>query len=134
MTHKILIVEDDSDDQLLFIETISSIDPFFECHTVDNGSEALDFLHNTTTLPSLILLDLNMPLMNGYEFLEKVKKIDRLKDIPVVIFSTSKSPQDIQRTQKLGAKSFFTKAFDLDVLKADLTKVLFDESIYGHYE
>ena len=128
MKHKILIVDDDEDDQLLFVETILTIDPFFLCDSVGNGSEALTYLQNTNTLPSLILLDLNMPLMNGYIFLEKLKKIDDLKHIPVAIFSTSKSLQDKEITRKLGADYFFTKPGDINVLKNDLIKVLFPKN------
>lgn len=128
MTHKILIVEDDIDDQILFIETIHSIDPFFECDTVGNGAEGINYLLNTNTLPSLILLDLNMPLMNGYEFLENIKKMDAFKNIPVTIFSTSNAPQDIERTRRLGAKSFFKKSTTLGELKFNLIKVLFQET------
>lgn len=125
MSHKILIVEDDIDDQIFFIEAINSIDQYFECVTVGNGAEALDHLNNTNTLPSIILLDLNMPLMNGYVFLEKVKEIPDFKKIPVVIFSTSASPNDRDRTKKLGATSFFTKSSNMADLKTALTKILY---------
>jgi CheY-like chemotaxis protein len=125
MAHKILIVEDDIDDQVLFIETIGSIDPFIECTTVGNGAEALDHLKHTNTLPSLILLDLNMPLMNGYDFLEKINKMDEFFEIPVVIFSTSTSTKDKERTIKLGAKSFFTKSNNIKDLRSNLVSVLY---------
>ena len=127
MSHKILIVEDDIDDQIFFIEAINSIDPYFECVTVGNGAEALDHLSNTNTLPSIILLDLNMPLMNGYVFLEKIKAISDFKNIPVTIFSTSTSVKDQARTKKLGAKSFFTKSENTTDLKVALTKILYSE-------
>jgi CheY-like chemotaxis protein len=125
MMHKILVVEDDVEDQILFLETIYSIDPDFECHCVNNGAEAIDFLNNTLTLPSVILLDLNMPLMNGYAFLEKVKTLREFADIPVFIFTTSKSAQDRERTKMLGAEGFFSKPNTLLDLRNNLHQVLF---------
>lgn len=125
MKHKVLIVEDDIDDQIIFTEILNDIDPSFETACVGNGAEALDYLESTNTLPSLILLDLNMPLMNGYDFLEKMKKILVFKNIPVVIFSTSSAVKDIERTRKLGARSFFTKSISLEEMRNNLVKVLF---------
>ena len=128
MVHKILIVEDDIEDQIFFIEAITSIDHSYETVAVGNGAEALQHLNHTNTLPSIILLDLNMPLMNGYEFLEKVKKHPDLNHIPVVIFTTSSHPGDKEKSTRLGAKSFFTKSSDPDKLKDTLTKILFEDS------
>ena len=123
MPHKVLIIEDDVEDQLLLVEAIHNIDPFCQCDCVVNGSEGISFLENTNTLPSIILLDLNMPLMNGFEFLEKVKKLGDFKDIPVYIFSTSKSMTDEAKTRKLGAKSYFIKPNNLSDLRAHLNKI-----------
>jgi len=60
-------------------------------------------------LPDIIFLDLNMPIMNGTEFLQKIKTIDRLKDIPVVIFSTTSDERATQHVKRLGAMDFITK-------------------------
>lgn len=128
MFHKILIVEDDVDDQLFFFEAIASIDPSYECAAVGDGMEALDHLNNTNTLPSIILLDLNMPLMNGYEFLEKVKKIYEFRDIPVIVFSTSTLSNDAEKAKRLGAQRFYTKPRDVKELKQMLIEVLFQRT------
>ena len=125
MKHKVLIVEDDIDDQLLFTETIHDIDPSYECACVGNGAEAISYLENTVTLPSIILLDLNMPLMNGFDFLETIKKMENFRNLPVVIFSTSSAIQDMQRTKRLGATSFFTKSNHIKEMRINLIKVLF---------
>lgn len=126
MIHKILIIEDDVEDQILFVETIHEIDSFYVCNCVGNGAEGLNFLKNTATLPSLILLDLNMPLMNGFEFLKKVQEMNEFKNIPIYIFSTSGSHHDQAQTLKLGAKGFFTKPNNVAALKASLNNIFFD--------
>ena len=125
MAHKILIVEDDVDDQILFVEAITSIDSSYDCVAVGNGMEGLEHLTNTNTLPSLVLLDLNMPLMNGYEFLEKVKRDIYFKDIPIVVFSTSNAVNDRVKTTSLGAVRFFTKPKSVSDLKVKLIEILF---------
>ncbi|RZJ31143.1 MAG: response regulator [Flavobacterium sp.] len=130
MAHKVLIIEDDVEDQILFVETIQEIDEFCQCECAGNGSEGIDYLLNTNTLPSIILLDLNMPLMNGFEFLEKVKKMDDFRHIPIYIFSTSKSMQDEAKTRKLGAKSYFMKPNNIPALRESLNKVFADASSF----
>ncbi len=125
MKHKVLIVDDDTDDQILFVEAILNIDPFCECDAVENGVEALNFLRNTNTLPSVILLDLNMPLMNGHLFLQKVKKIADFKHIPIAVFSTSTNIDDDQTSKKLGANFFFTKPNNIKDLEKAITKIMF---------
>lgn len=74
--------------------------------------------------PDLIFLDLNMPVMNVYECLAFIKNAERYKDIPVVIFTTSKNECDIEKRRKMGAELFFTKPSDFDILCSKLGKIL----------
>lgn len=123
-THKILLVDDDADDQFFFMDALNNIDNSLLCEVANNGVEAIDHLQKVPPPPSLIFLDLNMPMMNGYECLEKIKKIQEFKEIPVVIFTTSSNPKDKELTKKLGAKIFLTKTSDFRQLQFQLSEIL----------
>ena len=97
----ILIVEDNETDILCLKEAFEKNDIGKEIITASNGEEALAYLKNdssTPRLPNLILLDLNMPIMNGFEFLRAIKSDTRLKAIPVVVFTSSTSRADMNET------------------------------------
>jgi CheY-like chemotaxis protein len=121
---QILLVEDDEDDQLIFLDALQEISSSVECKTVNNGLEAIVYLKSAPETPSLIFLDLNMPLMNGFEFLSLIKKDNRFREIPVIIFTTSDDPLDKKRTKELGADSFFTKIPDFKLMKSRLLGIL----------
>jgi CheY-like chemotaxis protein len=111
------IVDDDVDDQELFAEAVSEIDSSIACISVSNGEEALDVLRNRKIeLPDMIFLDLNMPRLNGKQCLAELKREKHLKDIPVVIYSTSSEKRDIEETSRLGAAHFLTKPNKFDEL------------------
>jgi CheY-like chemotaxis protein len=120
----IFLVEDDIDDQFLFLDALKEIDRSISCRVAENGKEALNDLKRLTELPDLIFLDLNMPLMNGFECLGKLKKDKRLRDVPVVIFTTSKNPADAEATHQLGANVFFSKPSRFADLKSKLQRIL----------
>lgn len=93
----ILCVDDDQDDLLLIQESLEDANGNFEIIEARNGRQALDLLQqlkNTNDLPCLIILDFNMPVLNGKETLSLIKKEEALKDIPVVVFTTSGSESD----------------------------------------
>ena len=120
----ILLVDDDEDDQLIFKDAIKEVHSGIECLIASNGKDAYLHLEKSSAPPSLIFLDLNMPVMNGFEFLERIKKSDRLKNIPVVIYTTSDSPLDKRNTLDAGAVLFFTKTADFKLLKIKLSEIL----------
>lgn len=120
----IFLAEDDPDDQYLFQDAIRQINPEINFQVASNGKETIEFLKNQLLLPDLIFLDLNMPLMNGFECLSKMKNDRRLNSIPIVIFTTSKNPADAQATHQLGANVFLSKPTDFKELKIKLQKIL----------
>ncbi len=125
MKHKtVLLIDDDEDDQLIFRDAIKEVYSGIACLIASNGRDAYLQLEKLSAAPSLIFLDLNMPVMNGFEFLERLKKTDRLKDIPVVIYTTSDSPLDKRNTLDAGAVLFFTKTSDFKLLKVKLGEIL----------
>jgi CheY-like chemotaxis protein len=91
----ILLVEDDHVDAMTVKRALKDVKVLNPLFVVGNGEEALRFLNeNEKNLPGIILLDLNMPKMNGIEFLKIVKKSDRFKSIPIIVLTTSNADQD----------------------------------------
>jgi CheY-like chemotaxis protein len=119
---RILLVDDDIDDQVYFMDAISEINPSIECKIANNGLEAMQELQ---ILPAFdfIFLDLNMPIMNGFECLSSLKAEEQFRKIPVVIFTTSKNSLDIERTKELGADLFFTKPTNFNTLCNKLKQI-----------
>ena len=109
--HKhILIVDDDSDDRELFMEALHEVDESVLCTYATNGHNALKTLKDPAfNRPDFIFLDLNMPMMDGKQCLKHLKKMPVIKEIPVIIFSTSTLHEDELEVQQLGASFFFTK-------------------------
>jgi CheY-like chemotaxis protein len=118
----ILIIDDDDDDddRELFSDAINEVDSAIQYVAVKNGEEALTLLKDkNTALPDYIFLDLNMPRMNGKQCLAEIKKDERLRFIPVIIYSTTRRPKDEEEMKQLGAAYFLTKpALFNDICKA----------------
>jgi CheY-like chemotaxis protein len=118
------LVEDDLDDVTLFEEILREIDPSILFYSAGNGIEALEKLRSFgDKLPNYIFLDLNMPLMDGKQCLEELKKDDKLKNIPVIIFTTSSQSRDIEQTIQMGAACFITKPTSMKELKNILASI-----------
>jgi CheY-like chemotaxis protein len=90
----ILIAEDDEDDRMFYEDALQDFAEIIELDFVENGKELIDHLKAHGSLPDLIFLDLNMPLMDGREALRLIRKEPRFRDIPVVCFATYCSPED----------------------------------------
>ncbi len=109
----ILLVEDDQVDCLTVKRALKEIRATNPMDIVNNGEEALKYLVSPDNdRPGIILLDLNMPRMNGIEFLKAIKKHPELKMIPVVILTTSKAKQDIRDSFSFGAAGYMVKPLD----------------------
>ncbi len=127
----ILLADDDPDDIDMTRRALTKNDLGVEIYTVGDGEELLDFLNHRgahapparSPTPSLILLDLNMPKMDGREALTKIKSDPKLQPIPVVVMTTSTADQDITRAYELGSNSFISKPITLAEL-VEITKVL----------
>jgi CheY-like chemotaxis protein len=120
----ILLIDEDEDDRELFLIAVeeTAISDVKVVQSID-GSHALDLLSKGLR-PDYIFLELNMPKVNGMQFLERIKKIDSLREIPVVMYSTSKFEGDKQRTHELGAVSFITKPNSIRELSESIRNVL----------
>ena len=104
----LLLVDDDIDDQQIFAEALETVDPSIKLLVASNGLEALHKLNTPDAVqPDMIFLDLNMPMMNGKEFLQELKKTNGY--IPVIIYTTSSRPEDRDQSMGLGATNFLVK-------------------------
>jgi two-component system response regulator len=118
----ILLVEDSEDDMNLFMHVLRAEKLANNIHVVRDGEEALDFLfcrgafaeRTFDSPPKLVLLDLNLPKVDGIEVLRQVKADPRTKTIPIIIMTTSKEERDLVAGYDLGANSFIQKPVDFD--------------------
>jgi CheY-like chemotaxis protein len=121
----ILLIEDDEDDRDFFMDTLKELYPAVNCIAEENGHTALNRLSTLSSLPDIIILDLNMPVMGGREFLRLVKTdivYSAYKNIPVVILTTSSNDQE--RCYALGADLYITKPSSVGLFRTMLTHVL----------
>ncbi|HSH17899.1 MAG TPA: response regulator [Candidatus Saccharimonadales bacterium] len=120
----ILMADDDDDDYLLTQKALKQSKLLNTLCRVKDGEELLDYLHrrgqfegdDTCYRPGVILLDLNMPRKDGREALKEIKSDPNLRDIPIVVFTTSKAEEDIFKSYQLGVNSFITKPVTFDGL------------------
>lgn len=117
MTTTLLLADDDPDDRLLVADALEESDWAADLRSVEDGEELMDYLrrrgkyadHDEWPLPSLILLDLQMPRKTGHQALKEIKDDPQLLRIPVVILTTSRAQEDVARSYDLGVNSFISK-------------------------
>jgi two-component system response regulator len=124
MTHTILIIDDNPDDIEITKRTLAQIDRGLKAKAALRGEAAIELLQNGEALPSLILLDLKMPGMSGFEFLRKIRGDERMQHIPVIVATSSSLETDEKQSYEAGADAFLHKAFDRDKFSSDLKSLL----------
>lgn len=111
----IVVADDDLDDQNLIEQSLKDCKVEVKLVAVYDGIKLMDYLlkrhshRNNSDTPDLILLDLNMPLMDGFEALKEIRKYPQLKNIPLYVVTTSRNKEDKQRALELGASGFYSK-------------------------
>ena len=119
------LIDDDIDDREIFTLALKDIDSSIKCTTAKDGAEALDFIENNKDfIPDFIFLDLNMPRINGKECLVEMRKIARLQNIPIYIYTTSSSDKDKLELLKIGATGFITKPYTIKKLVEILSQII----------
>lgn len=113
-TYNILLIEDNHADARMINEIFKEFNKKIKLYTINNGAEALKFLNKkeknqNMLFLDLVLLDLNIPLINGFEILKEIKSSNKLKNIPVIILTTSTNKEDFLKARKLQADCFITK-------------------------
>jgi CheY-like chemotaxis protein len=120
----ILMADDDEEDRMLTADALRESKLANDLTTVNDGEELMDYLHHrgkhappaAAPRPGLVLLDLNMPRKDGREVLREMKADPLLRSIPVVVLTTSKAEEDVERIYDLGANSFIVKPVTFDAL------------------
>lgn len=123
-TLNILLIEDDMIEVMKFQRTISSLQLDHKIIESNNGEEALKVLERKDELPDIILLDLNMPKINGIEFLNILKSDDVLRYIPTIILTTSQNQKDLLECYKIGIAGYVLKPLKYEEYVSKMEKLL----------
>lgn len=129
----ILLVDDDYIANFLIEKIVQSTGLARNIFKALNGKEALQFFHEGDTLPEVVLLDLNMPIMNGFEFLQAFRNLEfKEKDnILIILVTSSNSPSDIEKARSLGIRYYLTKPVSAEIIKKIITDE-FSKSVYNN--
>lgn len=123
MHKSILLIDDDPDDVELFCEAVAEIGEI-DCNYTYTPNDAFEFLDKASQKPDYIFLDVNLPRLSGLQLLIKLKNNTQYREIPVVIYSTLKDPQQIEEFYKLGASFYLIKPTGFEALKKSINEVM----------
>jgi len=125
MHHNLLLADDDIDDCIFFREALEDLPFSATLFTVNDGVQLMNYLSaKTDILPDALFLDLNMPRKSGFECLSEIKLVDKLKDIPIFIFSTSLDQDVVNLLYKTGANYYIRKPREYNGLKKVISEVV----------
>ncbi|MCW3102171.1 MAG: response regulator [Bacteroidetes bacterium] len=111
-----MIIDDDSDDRNIFAESVNKVNSAFRCLQASNAMDGYERLLKAADLPDYVFVDVNMPNMTGFELLSKIRATEKLKDLKVIIYTTSNQKSAIETAKNLGANGFFTKPEEISAL------------------
>lgn len=122
---KLVLADDDEDDCLLFKEALDEIPIATNLSTVNNGEQLMQLLKLTDyPIPAVLFLDLNMPRKNGFECLNEIRRNEKYKTFPVIIYSTSYDEEMVERLYKNGAQYYIRKPAEFSKLKKVIYEAL----------
>ena len=132
-TKKILVVDDSQDDLMFTTRAFRKLNFNEELIVANDGVEALEYLFGNNgnsgcdpeSLPSLVLLDLKMPKINGLDVLRKIRAVEKTKQVPVVMFTSSNEEKDIIASRKLGANKFIQKPLNIHDFNKVIAQIIF---------
>ena len=120
----IFYADDDHDDRELFADALEEVNPGVRLVLARNGLEIIELLENQNEVPDFIFLDINMPVMSGKECLKKLKKVDRLKSVPVIMYTTTSNKEEFNNLVLLGAADCVVKGISFQAIKDSLRSIL----------
>lgn len=121
----LLLIDDDEDDHEFFMEAVKEIDSSIACTCLFDGEIAIKNLKETEAgFPDLIILDTNLPKLNGRQILAEIKRDPKLKKIPVIMYSTFFSDRDNDELAKLGAVHYLAKPSKFEDFRNSLSEIL----------
>ncbi|WP_157816080.1 response regulator [Spirosoma pollinicola] len=118
------MIDDDADDYYLLSTVIKANYPEHDVMPIYDSSQALSQLEALRTLPAFLLLDLNMPVKNGFEILREMRSLTRYESLPIIIFTSSANPKDLTRCRELGATDYIEKPTSYKELHLVIEKTL----------
>ena len=121
---KLLLADDDADDAQIFQEALAEADCDTTLQHAETGAQVFELLNDGNSIPDIIFLDLNMPIMNGWQCLAKLKNTPAYQKIPVIMYTTSSNPRDFQIATDLDAHGLITKPSNPKVLVKILNTIL----------
>ena len=120
----IFYADDDDDDRELFADALGEVDPGIKLVLARNGTEIIDLLENQTETPDYIFLDINMPIMSGKECLKRLKRVDRLKSVPIIMYTTTSNKEEFKNLVLLGAADCVIKGISFQDIKNSIRNVV----------
>jgi CheY-like chemotaxis protein len=124
MKKECLLIDDDQDDQEIFKMCLRRLSQDINCRVMNDGAEAYLTLSTSDYTPDFIFLDVNMPKMNGIDCLGVLRKIERLRQTKIYMYSTSSQPKTVEISKEFGADGFIIKPARTDELKDKLAAIL----------
>ena len=129
---KRIVAVDDSNVVLKMLKNVLDQDRY-ELHPFSTGKRALEYLVQKDKIPDLIILDIEMPEMNGYEVLDRIKKMDHLEGVPVIFLTANNEKKEVLKAVTGGVKDYVVKPIDKDILTRKMN-ILFNSKLAGNME
>lgn len=120
----VFYADDDLDDRELFADAVSEINSGIKLVLAANGREVLELLENHNEIPDFIFLDINMPVMSGKECLKVLRTVDRLKSVPIIMYTTTSNKEEFKNLLLLGAAHCIVKGISFKAIKDSLRSIL----------
>lgn len=128
-SNTLMIIDDDSDDRAVFKESVNKVGADIVCLQATNGLEGYEKLIKAVALPDFVFVDVNMPNMTGFELLSKIRNTEKLKDLKVIMYTTSNQKSAIQTAKTLGANGFLTKPEEVKTLVNYISNLVKAETV-----